>query len=102
MILSEHQLGIDDRAIERHLAEIYVLGYYADVYAEVRDDSSGSHITYVAEYNPTLRGVKFKGALVLGDSLLMEKFHPLKMPLAYFLKQRDLLCAQIKFFFQNP
>ncbi|MEK6571478.1 MAG: patatin-like phospholipase family protein [Bacteroidota bacterium] len=77
VILSEHELGIDDRAIERHLAEIYVLGYYADVYAEVRDDSSGSHITYVAEYNPTLRGVKFKGALVLGDSLLMEKFHPL-------------------------
>jgi NTE family protein len=76
-ILSSQQHGVDDRTIRTSLAEIYMLGQYSDVYAEVVDDSLGSRITYNAKYNPVLSGVRFRGTSVLQDSLLEEVFIPL-------------------------
>ena len=75
-IVSSHDHGIDERIIRGHLADVYMLGNYSDVYAEIRQDSLGSHITYVAKYNPALEGVKFEGISALQDSLLEKEFTP--------------------------
>jgi NTE family protein len=73
-ILSSHESGYDESTIRANLADIYMLGDYADVYAEIRDGSTGSHVTYVSKYNPVLTGVKFKGTSALPDSLLEKGF----------------------------
>lgn len=75
-ILSSRGIGIDERTIRGHLADIYSLGDYADVYAEVRADSAGSHASYVTKYNPMLAGIRFEGTSALQDSLLEKEFTP--------------------------
>ena len=66
--------GIDEGTIRRDLEKIYSLGIFADVYAEVSDNNSGFTLTYVTKNNPTLRGVEFKGAMLLPDSILRKEF----------------------------
>lgn len=77
LIREKHQLDGGNRTFDRELAEIYMLGDYSDVYAEVHDDSTGSHVTYATKYNPILRSVKFSGAITISDSSLGDAFRPL-------------------------
>jgi NTE family protein len=76
-ILSSQKLGPDGTMIRATLTEIYMLGDYSDVFADLDQDSLGLHITYNAKYNPVLSQVEFRGTSVLQDSLLEREFIPL-------------------------
>lgn len=76
-ILSSPDPVIDERSIRGQLADIYMLGDYSDVHAEICEDSLSSRITFVAKYNPVLAGVRFEATSALHDSLLEKDFAPL-------------------------
>jgi len=77
IILSAAESGYNEDVIEQGVGLIYGLGDYSDAYADVVQDSARVEVTYTARHNPILREVKFSGARLIPDSLLVANFRDL-------------------------